>query len=56
MGSLNNFQKNLNRAKKIKIEYIKDMKDTLIAETSIGIDASAAQVWKALTTPKLIKK
>ncbi len=32
------------------------MKDTLVAETSISIDASPAQVWKALTTPKLIKK
>src|ERR1035437_6098155 len=32
------------------------MKDTLIAETSISIDASPGQVWKALTTPKLIKK
>jgi uncharacterized protein YndB with AHSA1/START domain len=32
------------------------MKDNLIAETSISIDASPAQVWKALTTPTLIKK
>ena len=32
------------------------MKDTLIAETSISVNASPAQVWKALTTPKLIKK
>ena len=32
------------------------MKETLIAETSISIDASPDQVWKALTTPKLIKK
>jgi uncharacterized protein YndB with AHSA1/START domain len=32
------------------------MKDTLIAETSISVDASPAQVWKALTTPYLIKK
>ena len=32
------------------------MKDTLIAQTSISVDASAAQVWKALTTPKLVKK
>ena len=32
------------------------MKDTLISETSISVDASPAQVWKALTTPKLIKK
>jgi uncharacterized protein YndB with AHSA1/START domain len=32
------------------------MKDTLIAETSISVDATPAQVWKALTTPKLIKK
>ena len=32
------------------------MKDTLIAETSISIDASPGQVWKALTTPKLVKK
>jgi len=32
------------------------MKDALIAETSISVDASPAQVWKALTTPRLIKK
>ena len=32
------------------------MKDKLIAETSISVDASPAQVWKALTTPGLIKK
>jgi uncharacterized protein YndB with AHSA1/START domain len=32
------------------------MKDALIAETSISVDASPAQVWKALTTPSLIKK
>ena len=32
------------------------MKDTLMAETSISVDASPAQVWKALTTPVLIKK
>ena len=32
------------------------MKDNLIAETSINIDASPAEVWKALTTPSLIKE
>jgi uncharacterized protein YndB with AHSA1/START domain len=32
------------------------MKNTLIAEESIIIDATPAQVWKALTTPELIKK
>ena len=32
------------------------MKDTLIAETSISVDATPEKVWKALTTPKLIKK
>ena len=32
------------------------MKDALIAETSISVDASPAQVWKALTTPRLLKK
>ena len=32
------------------------MKNNLVAETSISIDATAAQVWKAITTPKLIKK
>src|ERR1035437_282792 len=32
------------------------MKKTLIAETSISVDATPAQVWKVLTTPKLIKK
>jgi uncharacterized protein YndB with AHSA1/START domain len=37
-------------------EKNKYMKDTLIAETSISVDASPAQVWKALTTPQLIKK
>ena len=32
------------------------MKDTLIAEASVSIDAQPAQVWKALTTPSLIKQ
>jgi uncharacterized protein YndB with AHSA1/START domain len=32
------------------------MKNTLIAETSVSVDATPAQVWKVLTTPKLIKK
>lgn len=32
------------------------MKNTLMVETSVSIDASPAQVWKALTTPALIKK
>jgi uncharacterized protein YndB with AHSA1/START domain len=32
------------------------MKNTLIAETSIRGNATPAQVWKALTTPGLIKK
>ena len=32
------------------------MKNTLMAETFISIDATPAQVWKALITPKLIKK
>lgn len=32
------------------------MKNTLIAETSISVNATAAQVWKALTTPELIKR
>jgi uncharacterized protein YndB with AHSA1/START domain len=32
------------------------MKTTLIAETFISIDATPAKVWKALTTPKLVKK
>ena len=32
------------------------MKNSLIAETSISVDATPAQVWKVLTTPKLIKK
>jgi len=27
----------------------------LVAETSVRVDASPAQVWKALTTPRLIK-
>ena len=31
-------------------------KDKLVAETSISIDAPAAAVWKAITTPALIKK
>ena len=32
------------------------MKETLKAETSITLKASPAMVWKALTTPRLIKK
>jgi uncharacterized protein YndB with AHSA1/START domain len=32
------------------------MKNTLIAEVSITVEASPAQVWKALVTPELIKK
>jgi uncharacterized protein YndB with AHSA1/START domain len=32
------------------------MKNNLTAETSISVDATPAQVWKALTTPRLIKK
>lgn len=32
------------------------MKNNLITETSISVDATPAQVWKALTTPKLVKK
>ena len=32
------------------------MKNNLIAETSISVDATAKQVWKVLTKTKLIKK
>ncbi|MFV5692798.1 SRPBCC family protein [Flavobacterium sp. LT1R49] len=32
------------------------MKNTLIAETSISVDGTPAEVWKAITTPQLIKK
>ena len=32
------------------------MKNTLITETSVSVNASPAQVWKVLTTPRLIKK
>lgn len=32
------------------------MKNNLIAETSISVDATSTQVWKVLTTPKLVKK
>jgi uncharacterized protein YndB with AHSA1/START domain len=32
------------------------MKKDLITETSITIDASASAVWKAITSPKMIKK
>lgn len=32
------------------------MKNTLNVETSISVDGTPAQVWKVLTTPKLIKK
>jgi len=32
------------------------MKNTLIAEASISVDATPAQVWKVLTTPSLVKK
>jgi uncharacterized protein YndB with AHSA1/START domain len=32
------------------------MNNTQITETSISIEATPAQVWKALTTPELVKK
>lgn len=32
------------------------MKETLTAKTSVSIHASSTKVWKALTTPDLIKK
>ena len=32
------------------------MKNNLIAETSISVDATPTQVWKVLTTPKLVKR
>ena len=32
------------------------MKNTLVAETSISVNATPAQVWNALTTPELIKR
>lgn len=32
------------------------MKNTLIAETSISVNATPEEVWKALTTPELVKK
>ncbi len=32
------------------------MKNSLIAEVSISVEATPKQVWKALTTPALIKK
>lgn len=32
------------------------MKEKLTAQTSITIDAPASEVWKTITTPKLIKK
>ncbi|MBC7536474.1 MAG: SRPBCC domain-containing protein [Ferruginibacter sp.] len=32
------------------------MKNNLIAETSISVDATSTQVWKVLTTTKLIKE
>lgn len=32
------------------------MKNNLTAETSISVDATREQVWKALTTPRLIKR
>lgn len=32
------------------------MKKNLVCETSITIDADASKVWKAITTPRLIKK
>lgn len=31
------------------------MKNTIIVETSISVDATPKQVWKALITPKLVK-
>ncbi|WP_221392426.1 SRPBCC family protein [Dyadobacter sp. NIV53] len=32
------------------------MNDKLIAETSVSIDAPVSEVWKAITTPSIIKK
>src|ERR1700761_4848904 len=32
------------------------MKKNLTAKTSISVNATPAQVWKAITTPKLVKK
>ena len=32
------------------------MKNTLIAEISISVNATPAQVWNVLTTPELIKR
>jgi len=32
------------------------MKNKFVAETSITIEATAAEVWKAITTPSLVKK
>ncbi|MEO7992470.1 MAG: SRPBCC family protein [Chryseolinea sp.] len=32
------------------------MNNTQIAETSVSVDATPAQVWKVLTTPELVKK
>lgn len=32
------------------------MKNTLTVETSISVDATPAEVWKAITTPESIKK
>jgi len=32
------------------------MKNNLIAETSISVDATPVEIWKVLTTPKLVKK
>jgi uncharacterized protein YndB with AHSA1/START domain len=32
------------------------MKDKLLTKVSITIDASTAQVWKAITTPEIVKK
>ena len=32
------------------------MKNTIIAKTSVSVDATPGQVWKALTTPALIKQ
>ncbi len=38
------------------IQLFQLMKNTLIAEALIDINATPAQVWKAMTTPKLIKE
>jgi uncharacterized protein YndB with AHSA1/START domain len=40
----------------ITIRKIGKVKNVLITETSVSVNAAPAEVWKVLTTPRLIRK